>query len=72
MYDVRDFIARHPGGRDQLLLAAGKDVSVVFESYHKPGTKTSCVLASWLSLCDAVVFYMLISVWVFYCRCAVV
>ncbi|XP_031564402.1 acyl-lipid (8-3)-desaturase-like [Actinia tenebrosa] len=34
VYDVSQFIERHPGGRDVLLMAAGKDITMVFESYH--------------------------------------
>ena len=34
MYDVSQFIARHPGGVDQLMLGAGRDVTQLFESYH--------------------------------------
>lgn len=34
MYDVSKFLDRHPGGRDMLLMAAGRDVTVVFETYH--------------------------------------
>ena len=25
---------RHPGGKDQLLIAAGRDVTLIFNSYH--------------------------------------
>lgn len=35
MYDVTGFLDKHPGGRDQLLVGAGRDASVVFDSYHK-------------------------------------
>ena len=28
------FLDRHPGGRDLLLIAAGRDVTVLFNSYH--------------------------------------
>jgi len=34
VYDVSGFIAKHPGGADQLLLGAGRDVTTLFESYH--------------------------------------
>ena len=34
MYDVSGFIERHPGGVDQLMLGAGRDVTILFESYH--------------------------------------
>ena len=36
MYDVSGFIKQHPGGVDQLLMGAGRDVTILFESYHKP------------------------------------
>jgi len=34
VYDVSRFLTHHPGGQDVLLMAAGRDVTVVFESYH--------------------------------------
>jgi fatty acid desaturase/predicted heme/steroid binding protein len=34
VYDVSSFIEKHPGGVDQLLLGAGRDVTILFESYH--------------------------------------
>ena len=34
VYDVSGFIEKHPGGARQLLLGAGKDITMVFESYH--------------------------------------
>ncbi|CAH3042120.1 unnamed protein product [Pocillopora meandrina] len=34
VYDVSKFLARHPGGKDVLCMAAGKDVTIVFQSYH--------------------------------------
>ncbi|KAJ7384945.1 hypothetical protein OS493_018633 [Desmophyllum pertusum] len=34
VYNVSKFIAHHPGGRDVLRMAAGKDVTIVFQSYH--------------------------------------
>eukprot|EP00735_Rhodelphis_limneticus_P003845 TRINITY_DN15373_c0_g1::TRINITY_DN15373_c0_g1_i1::g.22739::m.22739 TRINITY_DN15373_c0_g1::TRINITY_DN15373_c0_g1_i1::g.22739 ORF type:complete len:486 (+),score=156.74,sp/O74212/D5FAD_MORAP/46.31/9e-136,FA_desaturase/PF00487.19/7.4e-30,Cyt-b5/PF00173.23/4.3e-24 TRINITY_DN15373_c0_g1_i1:110-1567(+) len=36
VYKVTDFIKRHPGGSQTLLLSAGRDATQVFESYHKP------------------------------------
>ncbi len=41
VYDVSKFVDRHPGGRDQLLMGAGRDVTQVFESYHKESTEKS-------------------------------
>jgi hypothetical protein len=34
VYDVSGFIEKHPGGARQLLLGAGRDITMVFESYH--------------------------------------
>jgi cytochrome b involved in lipid metabolism len=31
---VTKFIDRHPGGKDVLIMAAGRDITMVFESYH--------------------------------------
>lgn len=38
VYDVSGFLASHPGGSDQLMLGAGRDITQLFMSYHKPGT----------------------------------
>ena len=38
VYDVSGFLTKHPGGSEQLLDAAGRDITQVFQSYHKPGT----------------------------------
>ena len=37
VYDVSGFLAKHPGGCDQLMLGAGRDITQLFQSYHKPG-----------------------------------
>ncbi|KAG5680987.1 hypothetical protein PVAND_010461 [Polypedilum vanderplanki] len=34
VYDVTSFITRHPGGKDALRFAIGRDATTVFESYH--------------------------------------
>ena len=34
VYDVSGFIEKHPGGARQLLLGAGKDITMLFEAYH--------------------------------------
>lgn len=34
MYDLSDFIERHPGGREAILLGRGRDCTALFESYH--------------------------------------
>ena len=40
VYDVTKFIDVHPGGRAQLLIGVGRDVSAVFDTYHKESTPT--------------------------------
>mmetsp|Transcript_18656 Transcript_18656/g.27897 ORF Transcript_18656/g.27897 Transcript_18656/m.27897 type:complete len:530 (-) Transcript_18656:1166-2755(-) len=40
--DITSFASRHPGG-DLILLAAGKDASVLFETYHPRGVPHSLV-----------------------------
>ena len=39
VYDVTGFLSKHPGGREQLLLAAGRDVTYFFDSYHSKETR---------------------------------
>ncbi|KAI8917733.1 delta-5 desaturase [Powellomyces hirtus] len=34
LYDLTDFVDRHPGGRDIMLLSTGRDVTQVYETYH--------------------------------------
>ncbi|KAK2554715.1 Acyl-lipid (8-3)-desaturase [Acropora cervicornis] len=34
VYDVSQFLSRHPGGSDILIMAAGRDVTITFECYH--------------------------------------
>jgi len=36
VYDISKFVASHPGGAEQILLGAGKDITLTFESYHSP------------------------------------
>ena len=38
VYDVSSFVSRHPGGLEQILLGAGRDITQLFESYHKTDT----------------------------------
>jgi Cytochrome b5-like Heme/Steroid binding domain len=33
-YDLRNFVARHPGGQQAILLGQGRDCTALFESYH--------------------------------------
>eukprot|EP01136_Pigoraptor_vietnamica_P024770 Opistho-1_new@78079 len=34
VYNVTEFMKKHPGGQDALIVAAGRDVTQVFEMYH--------------------------------------
>lgn len=34
VYDVSKFVSRHPGGMEQIMMGAGRDVTQLFESYH--------------------------------------
>lgn len=34
-YDITDFMQKHPGGDNMLILAHGRDSSVLFHSYHR-------------------------------------
>lgn len=38
VYDLTTFIQRHPGGADTLLYGAGRDSTVVVETYHELGS----------------------------------
>jgi hypothetical protein len=33
-YDLSDFVDRHPGGKESILLGRGRDCTAMFESYH--------------------------------------
>ena len=35
VYDLAPFLDRHPGGADLLMLAAGRDATTLFQSYHR-------------------------------------
>jgi acyl-lipid (8-3)-desaturase len=43
VYDITDWLEKHPGGRDVLLLAAGRDITDLFKSYH-PFSKTAATV----------------------------
>ena len=36
VYDITGFIEKHPGGQEQIMLAAGRDMTQLFHSYHEP------------------------------------
>lgn len=52
VYDIKSFLDKHPGGSDLLLLAAGRDATVMFRSYHRNLGKAQKFLAS-LEVSDA-------------------
>ena len=35
VYDISGFIKKHPGGEEQIMLAAGRDMTQLFHSYHR-------------------------------------
>ena len=35
VYNVSEFVKKHPGGIDQIMLGAGRDITQLFECYHK-------------------------------------
>jgi hypothetical protein len=45
VYDVTQWVDRHPGGREMLLLVAGRDVTDVLPSYHPFSDRPEKVLA---------------------------
>ena len=46
VYDIGPFLEKHPGGADLLMLAAGRDATVMFRSYHRNLDKARKFLAS--------------------------
>ena len=44
-YDLTEWLARHPGGRDALLQAEGSDCTELFRTYHLKGAPTAALLA---------------------------
>ncbi len=47
VYDVTAFLDKHPGGREYLLLAAGRDATDLFRSYHPFTTAPRSMLAQY-------------------------
>ena len=35
---MSSFVSQHPGGLDQIMMGAGRDITQVFESYHNHQT----------------------------------
>lgn len=49
VYDVSTFISRHPGGFDQIMLGAGRDITLIFDAYHPIGNHKWVKLESKMS-----------------------
>jgi len=47
VYDITDWLDRHPGGRDILLLSAGRDITDLLVSYHPFSDKPQQVLSKY-------------------------
>ncbi|XP_065194552.1 delta(5) fatty acid desaturase A-like [Sycon ciliatum] len=47
VYDITNFVQSHPGGKEFILLAAGRDATDAFESYHPFTDKPKRVLAKY-------------------------
>ena len=43
-YDLSDFVDRHPGGKESILLGRGRDCTAMFESYHAFTNQHRCVV----------------------------
>jgi predicted heme/steroid binding protein len=44
VYDITNFLSKHPGGREMLLLSAGRDCTDLFQCYHAFTDKPEKVL----------------------------
>jgi fatty acid desaturase len=47
VYDITKWMDKHPGGKEILRLAAGRDISIAFDSYHPFTNKANEVLAKY-------------------------
>ena len=47
VYDITEWLDRHPGGRDILLMSAGRDVTDLMTSYHPFTDKPAAILAKY-------------------------
>eukprot|EP00455_Lapot_gusevi_P009201 TRINITY_DN1410_c0_g1_i3.p2 TRINITY_DN1410_c0_g1~~TRINITY_DN1410_c0_g1_i3.p2 ORF type:complete len:448 (+),score=165.22 TRINITY_DN1410_c0_g1_i3:110-1453(+) len=47
VYDITKWLDEHPGGKDVLLLVAGRDCTNLFESYHPFSSKPHAVLKTY-------------------------
>ena len=44
LYDLRDYVHRHPGGADWLQMTEGHDITEAFEAAHVRGAKVEQIL----------------------------
>ncbi|EGC38083.1 delta 5 fatty acid desaturase [Dictyostelium purpureum] len=47
VYDISKWVSQHPGGKEVLMLGAGRDVTNLFESYHPMSDKPSAILKNY-------------------------
>lgn len=52
VYDVTSWIPKHPGGEDVLVLAAGRDITNLFESYHPFSGDVPATILKKYYVCD--------------------
>lgn len=55
IYDITDFVAQHPGGREIVNLAVGRDATIMVESYHMRNEVVDKRLASLPQVTDLTV-----------------
>jgi predicted heme/steroid binding protein len=55
-YDISEFAARHPGGAELALLAAGRDATTLFYSYHRCADRRICPVPARYSSDDSILF----------------
>ncbi|GAM27180.1 hypothetical protein SAMD00019534_103550 [Acytostelium subglobosum LB1] len=47
IYDITKWVPEHPGGKEILLLSAGRDVTNLFESYHPMSDKPQAIIGKY-------------------------
>eukprot|EP01132_Coremiostelium_polycephalum_P007883 gene7883-9702_t len=47
VYDITKWLPQHPGGKEMLILAAGRDITNLFESYHVMSDKPQSLLKNY-------------------------
>lgn len=47
-YDLKDFVKRHPGGKEAIMLGKGRDCTALVESYHAFSSQHGRILEKYL------------------------